>query len=388
MKPFRILVHLLVFVLVLELTTRVDERLRFGTPLMSRVLSSEDLREFREGSMQGRPNARYQKWGLNEMGMRGPSTTRAPRPGVIRIVTVGASETFGMAEAEGREYPRQLEDSLNRAAERRNAPHRFEVLNASLPGMSIPSILLGLRTHIRPLAPEIVVVYPSPSFYVDRDPPHPPEDVHRDDSLAAARAFVPRALPRLEDAAKSLVPSAVLDRLRERDIQNSIQQYPPGWRFTSIPQDRLALFSEHLREMVGTIRSIGAEPMLMTHGNVFMDGTKNDALARSWERFYPRATASTLIAFDSVARTVTLQVARDSGVVVVDVAADLARGGSGDRVYSDFAHFTELGAARVAADLRDSVRALVDRTSRERDVAGVVLQASGKGAPRATGGLQ
>ena len=388
MKPLRILVHLLVFVLVLELTTRIDERLRFGTPLMSRVLSSEDLREFREGSMQGRPNARYQKWGLNEMGLRGPSTTREPRPGVIRIVTVGASETFGMAEAEGREYPRQLEDSLNRAAERQSSTHRFEVLNASLPGMSIPSILLGLRGHIRSLSPDVVVVYPSPSFYVDREAPHPPTDVQPDDTLSLSRAFRPRVLPRIVDAAKSLLPAAALDRLRERDIQKSIEEYPPGWRFTSIPQDRLALYSQHLREMVGTVRSIGAEPILMTHGNAFMDGTRNEALARAWVRFYPRATASTLIAFDSVARAVTLQVAKDSGVVVVDVAADLARSGKGDHLYSDFAHFTELGAARVATDLRDSVRALVDRTTRERDVAGVVLQASGSRAPRATGGLQ
>jgi len=52
-----------------------------------------------------------------------------------------------------------------------------------------------------------------------------------------------------------------------------------------------------------------------------------------------------------------------------------------DRAVMDF-------AARVATDLRDSVRALVDRTTRERDVAGVVLQASGSRAPRATGGLQ
>jgi hypothetical protein len=177
-----------------------------------------------------------------------------------------------------------------------------------------------------------------------------------------------------------------MDHLRERDIRKSIEEYPPGWRFTSIPQDRLALYSEHLREMVGTIRSIGAEPILMTHGNAFMDGTRNEALARSWERFYPRATASTLIAFDSAARGVTLQVARDSGVVVVDIAADLARGG--DHVYSDFAHFTERGAARVATDLRDSVRALVDRTSREGDMAGVVLQASGNRVPRTAGGLQ
>jgi len=188
------------------------------------------------------------------------------------------------------------------------------------------------------------------------------------------------------DAVKSLLPSAALDHLRERDIRKNIEQYPPGWRFTSIPQDRLALFSEHMREIVGTIRSIGAEPILMTHGNAFMDGTRNDALARAWERFYPRATARTLIAFDSAARDVTLQVARDSGVVVVDVAADLAR--DRDHVYSDFAHFTELGAARVASDLRDSVRALVSRTTRERDVAGVVLQASGSRAARTGDGLQ
>ena len=136
------------------------------------------------GGVQGRPNARYQKWGLNELGLRGPSTSREPRRGVIRIVTVGASETFGMAEAEGREYPRQLEDSLNGAATRGNSTHRFEVLNASLPGMSIPSILLGLRGHIRSLSPDIVVVYPSPSFYVDREPPHAPTDVQPGDTLS------------------------------------------------------------------------------------------------------------------------------------------------------------------------------------------------------------
>jgi len=386
MKLLRILVHLLVFVVVLELATRIDERLRFGTPLMSRVLSSEDLREFREGAVQGRPNARYQKWGLNELGLRGPSTSREPRPGVIRIVTVGASETFGMAEAEGREYPRQLEDSLNLAAAGRHSARRFEVLNASLPGMSIPSILLALRGHIRSLSPELVVVYPSPSFYVDREAPHPPTDAPADDTLSFTRALRPRVIPRIVDAAKSLLPAAVLDGLRQRDIQKSIEQYPPDWRFTSIPQDRLTLFSEHMREIVGAIRSIGAEPILMTHGNAFMDGSRNDALARAWERFYPRATASTLIAFDSAARAVTLQVARDSGVVAVDVAADLAR--DRDHVYSDFAHFTELGAARVAADLRDSVRAVVDRAPRERNVNGTVLQASDSHVHRAGGGLQ
>ena len=33
-------------------------------------------------------------------------------PGVVRIATTGASETFGLYEAANKEYPRQLEDSL------------------------------------------------------------------------------------------------------------------------------------------------------------------------------------------------------------------------------------------------------------------------------------
>lgn len=382
MKLLRVLAHLLLFLFVLELTTRLDDRIRFGTPLMSRVLSSEDLREYRDGVVQGRPNARFQKWALNELGLRGPSTTRERRAGVVRIVTVGASETFGMAEAEGREYPRQLEDSLNAQVGGGGSP-RFEVLNASLPGMSIPSILLDLRSRIRGLAPDIVVVYPSPSFYVDNNPPHVPANVFPAGPLERERAFRPRVAARVDEAAKSLLPAVAMDWLRERDIRRSIERYPPEWRFTSIPASRLELYAEHLRELIGTIRSIGAEPVLMTHGNIFMGGTRNDALARSWERFYPRATASTLIAFDSAARTVTLQVARDSGAVAVDVAGALAR--SGPEVYSDFAHFTELGAGRVAACLRDSMRVVVARAAQQRDVAGEVEAASAVRVVRTSG---
>jgi hypothetical protein len=240
--------------------------------------------------------------------------------------------------------------------------------------MSMPSILLDLRTRVRSLSPDIVVLYPSPAFYVDRDPPHTATDVLPAGELDFARALQPRVWSRIEDAAKSLVPSVVLDRMRAREIRLDVERYPAGWRFTTVPPDRLALFGEHLREVVGTIRSIGAEPILMTHGNAFMGGKRDEALERAWERFYPRATGRVLIEFDAAAREATLQVARDSSVVVVDVAGDLAR--AGDGVYSDFAHFTERGAARVAGQLSDAVQAVVANTDRGRDVAGTTLQAA------------
>ena len=342
--------HVLVFLAVLELTCRIDDRIRFGTPMMSRILSSEDLREQDGTTVRGRANARFQKWALNEHGLRGPSVKLERAPGVVRVVTVGASETFGLTETAGQEYPRQLEDSLNAARARTQGLPAFEVLNASLPGMSLPTIEQDLRGRVRSLAPDIVLVYPSPSFYVDRNPPHPSTGGAAAE-LPASRAFYPRVIARFLNSLKSHIPGSVMRYLRQREIDHVTEPEPSGWRFTTIPEDRLQLFDHDLRKIVGTIREIGAVPMLATHANAFMNRpTGNDDLALAWVRFYPRATASTLIGFDSAAREVTLQVARDSGVVAVDVAAALAR--SDGQVFSDFVHFTDLGAARVASTLR------------------------------------
>jgi hypothetical protein len=76
---------------------------------------------------------------------------------------------------------------------------------------------------------------------------------------------------------------------------------------------------------VCTIRAIGAQPVLATHGNAFMD-----------------------------------------------VAESLAR--APDVVYSDFVHFTDRGAARVATTLREpliavAARATVGRVAASRTVA-------------------
>lgn len=361
--------HLVVFLLAWELTCRVDDGIRFGTPLMSRVLSSEDLREHDGASIRGRPNARFQKFVLNELGLRGPAAKQDRSPGVTRIVTVGASETFGLTESIGREFPRQLEDSLNASRSVGAVAPAFEVLNAALPGMSLPTIDLDLRRRVRLLAPDIVLLYPSPSFYVDRHPPHAPTDVRSSGDLPLRRAFYPRAFNRLTSSIKGLLPPVAMRWLRQRDIDAAIAGQPRDWRFTTVPDDRLRLFDRDLRLTVGIIREIGATPVLATHGNAFMGGKVNEDLALSWVRFYPRATAATLIAFDSAAREVTLRVAEDSGIVAVDVARALAE--ARGTVYSDFVHFTDAGASQVALALRDPVLTLIPRAPARDSVARV-----------------
>lgn len=110
-----------------EVAARVEDLLRYGTPLLSPYRSQSDLAMRDALGMHGRPGARFQKWILNNLGTRGPDAPPTPAAGVRRVVTVGASETFGLYESPGHEFPRQLADSLGAG---------YDVLNAAMPGMS------------------------------------------------------------------------------------------------------------------------------------------------------------------------------------------------------------------------------------------------------------
>ena len=107
---------------------------------------------------------------------------------------------------------------------------------------------------------------------------------------------------------------------------------------------------------MGSIRSTGAIPVLMTHANRFVGSGNSDAAAlRIWEKFYPRASGQMIVAFDSATRLTTITVARDSQAVLVDLAPTLAR--SHGSAFADFSHFTDLGAALAAGTVSGSILA-------------------------------
>ncbi|MFW6107998.1 MAG: hypothetical protein ACOC70_02240, partial [bacterium] len=76
------------FLVVLELCARVDDRLRWGAPVVGhyshRLLTVED-----ERGIHSRPGARFEKWELDEHGFRripgGPEITVQKPEGVIRV---------------------------------------------------------------------------------------------------------------------------------------------------------------------------------------------------------------------------------------------------------------------------------------------------------------
>jgi hypothetical protein len=353
------------FAVALEITCRVEDRIRFGTPILSRFTSQGDLLVRDSLGAHGRPNGRFQKWVLNGLGTRGPEVAPVPAPGTLRVVAAGASETFGLYESAGREYPRQLEDSLRASlaagpapacAAGLPAPTRVEVLNAALPGMSLPTVVQDLRLRVSGMRPDVVLLYATPAQYLEDQPPA----AARPDSSPAAgdvpfvRALRPRALARVREQAKQMLPAVAQDWLRRRDIGRQLRARPAGWRYTGVPAERVTLFERDLRGAVGAVRAVGAEPVLATHANRFLGARSLDERQlNAWERFYPRAPGRVIVAFDSAANEATRRVARDSAVAIADLARALA--GGGPAVFADFSHFTDDGAARVAGTLSATV---------------------------------
>ena len=355
-----ILALVLLFALSLEAACRIQDWVEFRTPIFARERSQADLLIRDPLGMHGRPHGRFQKWSLNSFGMRGAEVTAAKPPKVIRVVAVGASETFGLYESPGHEYPRQLEDTLNT----RLAAHgtscvgwRAQVLNAAMPGMSLPTINQDIQLRVTPLRPDFVVVYATPSVYLEDAVPVParPDSVHLTGALLPwSSSLFPRVADRIRVQLKSVLPTKIQDMIRRREINAMVARHGPDWRFQSVPADRLAIFEADLRRSVGIIRSTGAIPVVMTHANRFVGSQTTDGpMLRAWEKFYPRATGQTIVAFDSVARLRTAAVAGDSAAVLVDLAPTLAQ--SKGTVFADYSHFTDFGAALTAGAVAASI---------------------------------
>lgn len=93
---------------------------------------------------------------INAQGFRGADFEVEKRPGVTRVVTLGASSTFGYHDRDNETYPHYLEQRLN---ERCAGAPAFEVINLGIPHLTSEQILALFTAEALPLNPDIVTFY-------------------------------------------------------------------------------------------------------------------------------------------------------------------------------------------------------------------------------------
>lgn len=88
---------------------------------------------------------------INRQGLRGPELERLPRGG-LRVLVLGDSFAFGVGAEQGESYPARLEEVL------RSRGVRAQVLNAGVPGYSVPDAVTWFAAHGKALAPDVVLL--------------------------------------------------------------------------------------------------------------------------------------------------------------------------------------------------------------------------------------
>jgi len=102
---------------------------------------------------------------INKRGFRGLDFSDSKEPGVIRIVCLGASSTFGYFDRDDETYPVYLEQVLN---ERYAGKVKFEVINFGIPHLNATEIYNLFVAEGLQLQPDIVTFYEGNN---DADPP-------------------------------------------------------------------------------------------------------------------------------------------------------------------------------------------------------------------------
>jgi hypothetical protein len=334
-----------------ELTARVEDFIRRGVPLLSTPDRTHDLVLHDALGIRGRPNGRYGRWQLNSAGFRGPEIARRPLPDCHRIIVLGASESFGLYESDGHEYAAQLADRLR-------GPACYEVINASLFGLTLPAITRIWESWVREFGSQTVIVYPTPAFYLNDRPPAAPGAPPPSD------AGPPWWWPRLLGRAVELFeyPAIIQRRRVAREAAALEAEHDPGWFYETVPADRVALFERDLDALVSAIAAAGASPLLVTHATGFHrppSASQLDALM-AWQLLMRKPRGHVLLDFEDAARQATVRVATRHGVGVVDAAGLM--NGHEDWFANDRLHFNDEGAAALAAALASHVVDMAPRS--------------------------
>jgi hypothetical protein len=340
----RVAVAALIVTVVLELCARLDDLLTYGAPV-SGVYNADTMYERDAIGKRGRPHARFRKWHLNSLGFRGPELETG-RP---TIVCFGASETFGLYEREGSEYPRRLEQELTE----RVGTRRFQVLNAAYPGESLRNASLRVPEIVRAAHPVAALVYGVPSQYiwlpyldVKRQPPGPIEQPR----------FEIRVEERIRNMLKGILPPRFRNWLREREIRSDPAAAPAMDR---LPERNIQRYRDDLQAMVVALRSRGVRPILVTHFSAFGENLSEEDrwLLTSWRRFYPMLKEDGFLDMERRANAAMRALAAEQNTPLIDLSRAVP---PTSRYFADFGHLTDAGAVIVGKTLADNLLPILD----------------------------
>lgn len=327
----RLVTIALTVLVTLEICAHLDDTLTYGAPFLGNY-SIDSIFAFGPNGKHGVPNARFKRWQLDSNGFRNPE----PVPGRPRILVIGASESFGISEPSGMEYPAQLQRVLSERG------LDFSVINAAIPGMR-HGYVEYLRDALERVRPAYVLFYPSPANYIGRTAPLC--GAQRTWPVGGAESKRPqsRVLPRVWDVFKASAPAPLMEGIRRFQIRLALN----GEALPRVPDATIAAYRSDLECALDAVERAGARPLILGHATRFGPGlTAAEPLEMlTWRTFYPELSERGFTDLEARANAAAAEVATAREIPFSDLSTRVP---PGPRYFSDFVHFTGEGAALVA----------------------------------------
>jgi hypothetical protein len=239
------------FILAAEIAARIDDWYKFGADVLD-TYTREQLIADDDTEVRGMPYGRFEKWRLNNLGFRGPDVG-GKRPERPRIVAIGSSETFGLYEEEGKEWPAQLRERLE--AEGVDA----EVINTAFYGFGLQRNVEQFERRVLPLQPDVAILYLDPysgHYLKGIDATRKPSTDHWGSSLRLGRkvwSLVQGVVPR--PLYKAYLQALVV-RERRRHQLEVLDRVPP------VVYDRIR---DDLERLIALANEHGVRLILTSH---------------------------------------------------------------------------------------------------------------------------
>jgi len=190
---------------------------------------------------QDRCSGRKITFTVNNLGLRGTEWKLEKAPGVLRVLTVGGSSTFGVNNPDDATWPAFLQRALQSRSRR-----TIECLNGGQPGYALVDFTYFFREKLAPYRPEVVIYYEG---WNDTDLPgasqvhHNVRRFHQYNALGRLSAWL---------YCRSLLYTYLLEKS---------QFYRVSRRYDSLPDTHR--FQSEMEGFVHTVRQQGARPVLV-----------------------------------------------------------------------------------------------------------------------------
>ena len=355
----------LILLCTIEVCARIDDSLHYSAPFFSKYTQNR-LRGSKGGIHHNIPNARFEKWENNNFGFRGPNIQVDKNKEIQRIVCLGASESYGLHESPGMEWPAQLRNLLSGES--------FEVINASVVGLSLKDYQSYLNKYILPLNPDKVVLFVNPFFSAcsfeqnesteGSKPQAPPtKKIPREkESESAESGFQWRSRAKIKQVLKGVLADNFPNILSSYQLKKTRQQIKSAEErvlkgripIDKVSNESLEKYLKNLSELIEFLKDRDIEVVLTTYP-ALLSPTNIDQYTEiilDNRRFFIAFSVTGMIDILDRFRTTTLEVAADNKVEILDLSLLVPKS---LEFFGDNVHYTDKGATLVAKLLAEKL---------------------------------